>query len=166
MELSTRKMFSCSSPMQAKPLATRGRGRSPIWYLFLVAATIAVGLATRRFPEFVPGFLGKYPGDALWALMVFFAWGIVFPATSSVRLGALALTVSSAVEILKLYQAPWLVNLRQNTLGHLVFGHTFTWQNFIAYAVGVVLGVVGEYLPGWARRRKGSSMKCRSFLLL
>ena len=115
-------------------------------YLLLVAATIAVGLATRRFPEFVPGFLGKYPGDALWALMVFCGWGIVFPSSSSVRIAALALAISYSVEVLKLYQVPWLVGVRQSTLGHLVFGQVFAWQNFIAYAVGVALGVTGEYI--------------------
>lgn len=120
--------------------------RSRFWSLLAVIATITVGLATRRFPGFVPDCFGKYPGDSLWALMVFFGWGIVFPGASSVRNAALALGVSYAVEVLKLYQAPWIVGLRQSTIGHLVFGHVFSWQNFIAYAVGVALGVVGEYL--------------------
>ena len=118
--------------------------RSRLGYLLLATATIVVGLATRRFPGFVPEFLGKYPGDALWALLVFGLWGFVFPAASGVRKAALALAVSYAVELRKLDQAPWLVGFRQSTLGHLVFGQVFTWQNLIAYAVGVALGAAGE----------------------
>ena len=128
-------------PLVSHVLHARNRTR----YLLAVVATVAVGLATRRFPECVPDFLGKYPGDALWALMVFLGWGIVFPAASSARNAAMALMVSYTVEVLKLYQAPWLVGFRQSTVGHLVFGQGFTWQNFIAYAAGVVMGVICEY---------------------
>ena len=43
-----------------------------------LVATIALGLASRAFPLF-PAFLGKYPGDALWALMVLFGIAFVRP---------------------------------------------------------------------------------------
>ena len=78
--------------------------------------------------------------------MVFLGWGIVFPAASTARLAVLALTVSCAVEMLKFNQAPWLVGIRQSTVGHLVFGHVFSWQNLIAYAVGAALGVLCDTL--------------------
>ena len=137
-------------------MLTKSLSRNPVWYLLAVIATIAVGLATRRFPAFVPDFLGKYPGDALWALMVFLGWGIIFPVATRVRVAALALAASYSVEVLKLCQAPWLVDIRQTTLGHLVFGHIFSWQNFIAYAFGVTLGLTAEYFFLRPRHRHAS----------
>ena len=39
----------------------------------LLLATIAAGLASRRFPALQPSFVARYAGDALWAAMVFWA---------------------------------------------------------------------------------------------
>ena len=50
------------------------------------------------------------------------------------------------IEALKLYQAPWLASVRHTTLGHLVLGHAFSWQNPVAYTVGVLVGLVREVL--------------------
>ncbi len=117
-----------------------------MWYLLAFVATIAAGLASRRFPQVIPAFAGKYPGDALWALMVFFGMGAIFREISTLRLGFGALAFSFAIEALKLCQAPWLVTLRHTTLGHLVFGHAFMWQNLVAYTLGVLVGVMVEIL--------------------
>jgi len=115
-------------------------------YLLAVIVTIALGLASRRFPGVFPGWLGKYPGDALWALMTFFAWGLLFPRIPTLRRARLALVTSFMVEFIKLYEAPWIVTIRYTTLGHLVFGQVFSWQNLIAYTIGVVAGVAIEQL--------------------
>ena len=42
-------------------------------------AAIALGLASRRWPAALPALFGKYPGDVLWALMVFLAWRALRP---------------------------------------------------------------------------------------
>src|SRR5579863_7249000 len=96
-------------------------------YFFAVVLTIAAGLASRRFPGLLPSFFGKYPGDALWALMVFFGWGVIFCKASSLRIAVLALVTSYAVEAIKLYQSSWWVSVRHTTAGHLVFGQAFCW---------------------------------------
>jgi len=54
------------------PIANDARRR--VAAIAAMAATIALGLASRRWPAALPAAWGKYPGDALWALMVFFAW--------------------------------------------------------------------------------------------
>ena len=122
------------------------RFRSRTWYLLACLATIATGLASRRFPQFLPASTGKYPGDALWSLMVFFGMGAIFPRPSSLQLGLGALGFSFGIEALKLFQSPWLASVRHTSLGHLVFGHAFSWQNLVAYTVGVLVGLVLEVL--------------------
>ena len=52
----------------------------------------------------------------------------------------------NAAETLKLCRAPWLASLRHTTLGHLVFGVVFSWQNLIAYTLGVFVGLLFEVL--------------------
>jgi hypothetical protein len=125
------------------PSTATANARSRTVCALSIATTIALGLASRRFPILFPVF-GKYPGDALWALMVFFGWGLLFPTASRFRVAALTIFTSYTVELLKLYQAPWIVAVRHTTLGHLVFGHVFSWQNLIAYAVGVAMGCTIE----------------------
>jgi hypothetical protein len=105
-------------------------------------AAIALGLASRRWPDTLPAAFGKYPGDALWALMVFFAWRALRPRARTRDVALLAAATSAVVECAKLWQAPWLAAFRHTTLGHLLLGHVFSWQNLVAYGVGVIVGVV------------------------
>lgn len=114
--------------------------RQPAIQIALILATIALGLATRKYPGLLPTFLGKYPGDALWATMVFFLWGLVLPKASVMRVAALALSTSWIVEFAQSIQVPWLVALRSTTIGHLMLGSTFHAPDLVAYAVGIGLG--------------------------
>jgi len=107
---------------------------------FFLALTIAVGLASRKIPWALETF-GKYPGDALWALAVFFGWMFLFPRKSVWNIAAVAFALSCLVEVSQLYQAPWLNDIRKTTLGHLVLGSTFSWWDIVAYGVGILLGV-------------------------
>lgn len=122
-------------------------------YALAIGGTVVLGLLSRRFP-----LLGKYPGDALWALMIFYAAGLILPRARSGTVAALAFGFCLAIEFLKLNQTPWLVSARHSTVGHLVFGHVFSRQNLVAYAAGIFLGVVIELEVA---RRKSRAAFCR-----
>jgi hypothetical protein len=109
-------------------------------------ATLVLGLASRHGGPLLPAALGKYPGDALWALMLFFGWCALRPCARTHGVALRALATCVAVECAKLWQAPWLVAFRHTTLGHLLLGHVFSWQNLVAYGVGVLAGVALERL--------------------
>ena len=116
-------------------------------FLFIaIVATVALGLASRKIPVLFPPLLGKYPGDALWSLAVY--WGIAWlmPNAPVRKVAVLALLVSYADEISQLYQAPWLNAIRRTTLGHLVLGSTFSWLDMLAYTIGVAAGATIDYL--------------------
>lgn len=100
---------------------------------------MALGLASRKCPLF-PAFLGKYPGDVLWALLVYFAWGFVKQDAPIPRVAAYALATSYLDELSQLYQAPWLNEIRSTAVGHIVFGSAFSWLDMLAYTVGVAIG--------------------------
>jgi hypothetical protein len=125
--------------------------RTPSWRrraaaLAAAAATLALGLASRHGPGALPAALGKYPGDALWATMVFFGWCALRPRARTREVALLATSTCVVVEVAKLWQAPWLVAFRHTTVGHLLLGHVFSWQNLVAYGVGVLAGVALDRL--------------------
>lgn len=120
-------------------------------YLLAASMTVAAGLASRKYPSLVPAVLGKYPGDALWAMMIFFAFGVLLPAWRTLHLATLSLAICYAVELSQLYRAPWIDGIRATTLGHSALGSTFNWPDLTAYFVGVALAAVLDrglrYLP-------------------
>lgn len=107
-----------------------------------VLIIIVAGLATRRFPWLMPAALGKYPGDALWALMMFYLWCTAWPRASSLKIAGAALITCYVVEFSQLYQAPWINAVRKTTPGHLILGSGFHAMDLVAYATGVVFGIV------------------------
>ncbi|MEK7390985.1 MAG: DUF2809 domain-containing protein [Fibrobacterota bacterium] len=101
------------------------------------------GLASRRWDLF-PTIFGKYPGDALWALMVYLLIGMVRRKMSSSMVAALALATCFAVEFAQLYHAPWIESVRATRMGYLALGTTFNPMDLVAYAMGVAAGLVTE----------------------
>lgn len=118
--------------------------RNRFVYAGLMVMVIALGLASRRFPELWPTFWATYAGDTLWALLLFLLIGFVRPTLSTKTVGLLTLTIAFMVEISQLYRASWLDALRATTIGALVLGRGFLWSDFACYTVGTALGAVFE----------------------
>jgi ABC-type multidrug transport system fused ATPase/permease subunit len=114
---------------KAAPNLHRNRG----WYTISIVLVIILGLASRRYPQILPAILDKYPGDALWPIVVFLAAGVVLQRTSTWKIAGLALAISYIVEVAQLYQAPWIVAIRRTTIGHLFLGSQFMWEDLVAY---------------------------------
>lgn len=116
----------------------------------LTAATIALGLATRRFRGALPGFVGAYAGDVLWAAMVYLLAAALWPRAPARRLAAGTAAFALAVELGQLYHAPWIDAVRQTRLGGLVLGFGFLWSDLVCYAAGIALTATLDY---WLSRR-------------
>ena len=115
-------------------------------------AVIALGLASRAFPQYLPAALGKYPGDALWAMMIVFALGAIATRMRTWQLALWSLLICFGVEFSQLLQAPWLVALRAHPLGHLVLGSHFGWVDLIAYTAGVAVAALVDAAALFRRR--------------
>lgn len=120
----------------------------------VLAGTIAIGLASRRWP--LPGLLAEHTGDALYTVAVFWSLALLAPAMPGLRLGGLAFLASAAVEFAQLLQWPWLVELRRQRLPALVIGQGFQWVDLAAYAVGATLAIGLDALLRRVGRRPGS----------
>lgn len=125
---------------------SNGYRQTRIIYAAATVSVIGLGLASRKWPALLPAMLGGYPGDAFWALMVFFGLRMLKPAGSIRALSFLALCIAYSVEFSQIYQAPWINAVRGTVLGHLVLGNSFSWMDLLAYAVGVALGAISAIL--------------------
>jgi hypothetical protein len=81
-------------------------------------------------------------GDALWAVMMVWWMGVLWPVMSSRRRGGLALGICVAVECSQRYHTPSLDALRATTAGRLVLGSDFDARDLAAYAIGVGVAVL------------------------
>ena len=115
-----------------------------IVYLLFAILTMLVGLASRRFRQHLPSFLGEYSGDVLWALMLFLVVSFVLAGRPLVQRCIISLVLAFAVEVSQLYHAPWIDGIRSTTLGGLVLGFGFLWSDLVCYLVGIAAGVLSE----------------------
>ena len=114
-------------------------------YLILWIFMVALGLGSRSFGSHLPTFVAEYAGDTLWAAMVYFGIGFLFPSVRLLRKALAALLFSYCIEISQLYQAGWINAIRGTTLGALVLGHGFLWSDMVCYTVGVGLAVLIDF---------------------
>ena len=127
---------------------------------FLGALTVvAIGLASRRYRDSLPGFLAEYSGDALWGLMVFLLISTLAPRSSVFYRALIAAVFSFAIEFSQLYHAPWIDTLRNSTLGGLVLGFDFVWTDLVCYSVGIGIGAIIALLDFNNRSGNGAETK-------
>lgn len=128
--------------------------RNRIFYATAVIAVMTLGILSRQYPDWLPACLGKYPGDALWAFMIFCGVGFLRPRATTIFLVVAAFTFCCGIEFAKLYHAPWMDSVRATLLGRLVFGQVFSWNNLAAYAVGILFGgLIETGFSRWQKKR-------------
>jgi hypothetical protein len=123
----------------------------------LIALTIALGLASRRYPHLLPPFVATYAGDTLWAAALYWLLALLLPFARLSRILVATLTISAIVEISQLYHWTWLVDLRSTPAGALVLGQGFLWSDLACYAAGATAcGLIDSRLRARDRLRFGS----------
>jgi hypothetical protein len=115
-------------------------------YFFLVITVMILGLSTRRFSIYFPNWINLFLGDALWALMIFFLFGLLFRTRETRWVTVGALLFAFFIEISQLYHSQWIDSLRNTRIGGLVLGYGFLWSDLLSYTVGIGVGVLIERL--------------------
>lgn len=129
--------------------------RNRILYLILIISTIAIGLLSRT-TGLTPKLIYPYLGDFLYAVMCFFIVGFLFPKTPSFKVAVISILICFAIECFQLYQADWIVNIRNTRIGALILGSGFLWSDMLSYTFGGFLGYVLEYFiyQKWLKLRR------------
>ena len=118
--------------------------RSRFLYAIIIVIVILSGLASRHLANLLPEWNKLYLGDALWALMVFFMVGWLFPRNSTVWVALGALVFSYTIEFSQLYHSVWIDTLRYSRLGGLILGYGFLWSDLVCYTAGIAVGLLLE----------------------
>ncbi len=122
--------------------------RNRLLYSVMIIIVIILGLCSRKMANAIPSFLNTYLGDALWALMIFIAFGFIFREMKTKIIALVGISFCYLIEMSQLYHANWIDNIRKTTLGGLVLGYVFSWSDLIGYAIGILVGVIFEILGG------------------
>ena len=120
----------------------------PKIFLFRIFTNLFIifRVCSRKFAFALPALLNDYLGDALWALMIFIGFGFLFPKIETKKLAFISLMFCYGIEVSQLYHAEWIDSIRATTLGGLVLGYGFLWNDLIAYTIGVGVGFVFEFI--------------------
>lgn len=115
---------------------------------FIVSACFIplLGLIIRAKPEYFPLFLSSYTPDVLWAFLVF-ALAVSFaPRLTTAKAAAIGLAVAYLVECSQIYQAPFINDIRDTRIGGLLLGHGFLWSDLLCYTIGIMFGVLCDWI--------------------
>lgn len=110
-----------------------------IRYFLIICFIILLGLLSRKM-DFIPLFVG----DILYAVMIYFIIRFLFIKSLSERIATISILICYTIEVLQLYQADWIVGIRNTTLGHLVLGQGFLWSDLVAYTFGIFVSYISE----------------------
>ncbi|MGI9327424.1 MAG: DUF2809 domain-containing protein [Pseudomonadales bacterium] len=136
--------------MQAEPLKTTLRltpfefPRSRLRVCVALAATIALGLATRVDALPWPEFVAANFGDALWTVAAYLGLCLVFPQLNPAKVAILAACISIVVEFSQMSTLPWLTSLRETLPGRLLLGTGFLWIDIPRYLSGAFIAFLIE----------------------
>jgi len=120
------------------------KSKNRITYLIIIIIVILTGLISRWLPLSHNKLFAKYPGDILWALMVFFIICFIFNRFSTKRTAVTAMIFSVLIEASQLYHANWIDSIRNTWLGGIILGFSFSWYDIICYAIGITIGILLE----------------------
>ena len=132
--------------------------RNRVLYGIMIIIVIILGLCSRKMANVIPNFLNAYLGDALWALMIFIAFGFVFRDMKTKIVALIGISFCYLIELTQLYHVNWIDNIRKTTLGGLVLGYVFSWSDLLAYAIGILVGVILDIL--WRAIQKHKDYPC------
>lgn len=114
-------------------------------YLVITIFIMIMGMLSRKYMNIFPKVIAPFVGDMLWAMMVYFGLRFLITKLELVKTLTLAIIFSFSIETSQLYQADWINNIRATTLGGLVLGHGFLFEDLISYSLGIVIGCLLDY---------------------
>ena len=120
--------------------------KNRIKYFIVTIIIMFMGLLSRKFMFIFPKNIAPFVGDMLWAMMVYFGFRFLFPKINIIKSLVIAFLFSFSIEISQLYQADWINNIRNTTIGGLILGHGFLFEDLISYSIGIILGCVVDKL--------------------
>ena len=107
----------------------------------VLVVLVPLGIATKFYDGPAHAWVRAHAGGTLyvvfWCLLVL----AIRPRFSPWRAACAVLVVTSILECLQLWHAPFLQAIRSSFLGHALIGSKFSWLDFPYYGLGALLAV-------------------------
>ena len=117
-----------------------------------LTAALVVVTAMGFFSKLYRGPGEDWLNDSLAGLFYVVFWclaaALCWPRAPAGRIALAVLAATCALEVLQLWQPPWLQRLRATFMGAALLGTTFVASDFVYYGAGAVIGWLGV---GWLR---------------
>ena len=124
-------------------------------YVALAIGTIALGLIVHLRGDALGATSRDVIGDIIWAAMIAWWMGAIFPDASLRARIVAAVSICFAVELSQLYHTSSLDALRSTIAGRLTLGSGFDPRDLLAYVVGVLAAALLE--RAWRLRARRNS---------
>lgn len=109
-------------------------------WLMSIVVIVPLGLMIKFYrgpgQEWLNNSFGGVPYEIFWILLVLLIW----PQVSAVWASVGVCIATCLLEVLQLWQPPFLQAIRATLIGRLVLGNTFQWSDFPYYFMGSFLG--------------------------
>jgi hypothetical protein len=115
--------------------------QSRFFYFLITIFVVFLGIVSRK----VNG-IPLCTGDVLYAVMMYFGFRILFIKCNPLKKILFPLLFCYGIELQQLYNAAWLVAIRNTTLGHYVLGQGFLWSDLVCYAFGVGMAFFMDWI--------------------
>jgi Protein of unknown function (DUF2809) len=115
-----------------------------------IVLIIPLGYSIRFAPGLGLPMLQDIGGSLAYQLLLMFLAAFFYPRASLVKIAVWVCILSCVIEVLQLWQPPFLRAIRALWIGRILLGNTFLWSDFPPYAIGSFLG---WFLLKWLRRK-------------
>ena len=120
------------------------------WFALLLITEIYIGIFIKD------GFIRPYMGDFLVVILIYAFVRAFFKY--SMNLTAIGvLLFSFLVEILQHFNIVDVLGLGSSRLARTVIGTSFSWEDFIAYSLGIIMVLVSEKFIGPSLKKESPS---------
>jgi glycopeptide antibiotics resistance protein len=79
-------------------------------------------------------------GSIAYQILLMFVVAFFSPRMNLIKIAIGVFILSSAIEVLQLWQPPFLQAIRATWTGRVLLGNTFLWADFPPYGIGCFLG--------------------------
>lgn len=95
------------------------------------------------YSKLYSGPLAEWVNDSLGGVLYVIFWCLVFyvfvPTVNPLKIAALVFIITCVLELLQLWKPEALEYLRGNFLGNTLLGSSFSWLDFLHYAIGAFI---------------------------
>ena len=111
------------------------------FFYFTIAIFVILLVILSRKTNGIPLFIG----DVFYAVMIYFGCRLLCINTTYSKKILFPLLICYLFELQQLYNAAWIVALRNTTLGHYILGQGFLWSDLVCYTFGVVVAFLIDF---------------------